>query len=109
MSASAAAARPMASTLVAASIGSVRGRRIGHFNDHAALDAIVTGVGYVQVALAVDDDAIVVEELARIGTVGDAALAGCATRRILVNWSPVWSKLDHPPVVGVRDIHDAVA
>jgi hypothetical protein len=99
----------MAIILVAARVGSTRGGRIGDFDDHAALDTVVAAVGYIQVALSVDDDAIMVVELAWIGAVEDAALAGCSTGWILVKWSAVRSELDHSPVVRVRDIHVAVA
>src|SRR5438105_12106978 len=80
MSASAAAAtaaRPMAITLVAASVGSVRGGRIGDFDDHPPLDTVVPAVGDVQIALAIDHHAVVVEELTGGAPVQDAALAWC--------------------------------
>src|ERR1700730_15529468 len=78
-SASPAAARPKASTLVTGRVRRTRGRRIGDFDDHAPLDAVIATIGYVQVALTVDDDAVVVEELAGVLAVEDAALACCAT------------------------------
>jgi hypothetical protein len=89
----------MAIILVTGRVGRTRGGRIGDFDDDAALDSVVSAVGYVQVALSVDYDAVVVEKLAWSGTVENAALAGCSTGWILVNWSAVWGKLDHPPVV----------
>src|SRR6266851_7317897 len=109
MSASTAAARAMAIILVAASVGSTRGGRIGRFDGHAPLDTVVPTVSYIQVALSVYDDAVVVEEFARTVTVEDATLAGCSTGRVLVDWSAVRRKLDHAPVVRIRDIHVAVS
>src|ERR1700687_783142 len=109
ISANAAAARPTAITLLAARVGGTRGGRIGDFDDDSALHTVVPAVGDVQVALAVDDDAGMVEELAWIGAVGHAAFTGCATGWVLVDWSAVRGELDHSPVVRVRDIHVAVA
>src|SRR5690242_5819263 len=74
MSASSATTRQMAIILVTRRVGRSRGGRIGDFDDDAALDPVVSAIGYVQVALSVDYDAVVVEKLAWIGAVEDAAL-----------------------------------
>src|SRR5579859_5528846 len=94
--------------LVAGRVGA-GGRRIDDFDDHATLDAVVTGIGHVEVALAVDDHAVVVEELPGIGAVGHAALTWARARRVLVHRRAVRGELDHPPVVRIRNVHVAVA
>src|SRR5437764_15320160 len=99
----------MAIVLVTTGLGAIRAVRIGDFDDDAPLDTVVATVGHIQVALSVHDDTVVVEEFARTVTIEDAALAGCATGRVLVDGSPVRGKLDRPPVIRIRDIHVAVS
>src|SRR5438105_1503133 len=108
MSASAGAARPIAIILVIRRVDS-RGGWVHDFDDDPALDTIVTAIGHIEIALAVDDDAVVIEELPWIGAVGHPALAGRHAGRELVHRSAVRGKLDHPPVVRIRDVHAAVA